>query len=150
MSIDLEVMCLTLGIQKTSQILETSEEALHTILGNFSPGNQKFFLYIKDCLLSYIKKVGNKTAEERLGVSGFVLDVILQNDESAPKKRPKIAEVLEIKAISPMTDQSQVTPAFKRRVVKFYMSNRDLHLTASKFCVAVELVSNWVKEAKGT
>lgn len=149
MSIDLEVLCLTLGIQKTSQILETSEEALHVILSNFTPSNQKFFLFIKDCLLSYIKKVGNKTAEERLGVSGFVLDVILQNDENAPRKKPKITEVLEIKPINPMTDQSQVTPAFKRRVLKFYMSNRDLNLTASKFCVAIELVSNWVREAKG-
>ena len=146
---DLEILCLTLGIHQTAQILETSEEALHVLLSHFTPNNQRFFSFIKDCLLSYIKKVGNKTAEERLGVSSFVLDVILQNEENLLKKKPKLAEVLEVKPINPMTDTSQVTPAFKRRVLKFFSSNGDIQLTATKFCVAVDLVSSWIKESRG-
>jgi hypothetical protein len=146
---DIEILCLTLGVNRTALILETSEEALHSILSHFNPKNQKFFLFIKDCLLSYIKKVGNKTAEERLGVSSFVLDVILQNEENLLRKKPKLAEVLEIKPINPMTDTSQVTPAFKRRVLKFYSTNGDIQLTATKFCVAVDLVTCWIREARG-
>ena len=65
----------------------SSEESLHAVLKSFVPENQRFFMFVKDCLLSFVKKVGNKVAEERLNISSFVLDRIMQDKESSVVKK---------------------------------------------------------------
>lgn len=146
MNIDIEVMCLTLGIPKTACLIETSEESLHGIMAGFIPDNQKFFLFVKDCLLGYIKKVGNRVAEERLEVSSYVLDRLMQSDEPLLTKKQKIGE--NITKTQEIKDNSNFTTGFKRKVVKFYHGCGDIELTASKFCVTTELVTGWLKESK--
>ncbi|OMJ76197.1 hypothetical protein SteCoe_24493 [Stentor coeruleus] len=146
MNIDIEVMVLTLGIQKAAQVLETSEEALHVLMGEFSPNNQKFFLFIKDCLLSYIKKVGNKSAEERLGISSYVLDRILTSEATFPIKRPRVTEIIDYRKIGENKDLSHFSAAFKKKVLKFYNNYHDVDQTANKFSLAKELILAWVKD----
>jgi hypothetical protein len=89
MNIDLELLVLLLGIKKVSGVIETSEEALHGKMHHFLPENQKFFQFLKDCLLSYIKKIGPKAAEERLEISSYVIDAILQESQVKTKSKPK-------------------------------------------------------------
>ena len=147
MNIDIEVLCLTLGIQKTAHILETSEEALQAIMANFSPENQSFFLFIKSCLLSYIKKKGNKLAEESLGVSSYALDKILQGD-SEPIKKRKVNEVIDKKFIEEIKDNGTFSVAYQKKVLKFYFSYNDIELAASKFCISAELINSWIRDSK--
>lgn len=145
---DIELLCLTLGIQKTAYILETSEESLQAIMGSFVPDNQIFFSFIKDTLVNYIKKVGNRVAEERLGVSSYVLDKLLQKEEDEIVKKQKYTEIIESSKIQECVEYNEFSRVFKKQVLRFFNTCNDVELTSSKFCVTPELIASWIRDSK--
>ena len=148
MNIEFEIMCLVLGITKTAEILQVSEEALQLSLENFVPENQTFFLFIKDCLLSYVKKLGNRVAEQRLEVSSFVIDKVIQSDEFHPEKRQKNAENedLPTEGQKKIRDPNTYSLYFKKKVLKFFKTYNNMELTSSKFSIRADVIYSWVKE----
>jgi len=91
-NIDLEVLTLCLGVQKTCELSSTPPEVLKLLLGNLTPEKHKFFVFVKECLLKCIEQLkSTEEAEAKLGVSSYALDLILDNSSERVVSKPRRA-----------------------------------------------------------
>lgn len=145
-NIDLEVLALCLGVDRIAQLSCTSHEAIHSLLFSLHPENHRFFSFIRDCLISYIKKLGTKEAATRLGISSYVLDSILESSDSlqsskTPSQKPEDENSLDSLKYTP-EGRRIYTKTFKYKVVTEYLASRNLNSVCKKYGVHNAHVSN--------
>ncbi|CAG9331950.1 unnamed protein product [Blepharisma stoltei] len=156
MNIDLEVLALTIGVDRTSQLSQTSHDAIHALLGNLKPELHKFFIFIRDSLITYVQKFGTRASGIRLGVSSYILDTILEASDNNFVYYPSSDSLAQGNALS--ESDLQFSPEgrrlysreFKIKVVTEYLANRDLNAIAKKFGIQQAHLSSWIfKFCKG-
>lgn len=160
-NIDLEVLTLILGVPKASMVSNTTPEVLSSLLSQIYPENHDFFAYVRSCVISYISKVGLKTASSMLNLSTEALSLIFQSSTDTYTTRNykgqiKFSEITqedlnqeilinESEDITILEDGRRLySSGFKKKVINDYYETRSSLETAKKFNLPYTQVDAWL------
>lgn len=134
-SVDIEILGLIYGLGNTAKASKISEDAIRKMIEKLNPENHTFFIFVRDCLLQLINKIGPEEASKKLEISVPALKTIAKHAK-APSKSQKFS-FLKLNKTPKKGD-------IKKQVIEFYNNCKSLVKTAKRFNITREKAISYV------
>lgn len=154
--LEAKLFTLLLGHEITSEITRKDESYLRSFHTSHKHVSHKFFRFMRECLFHYVKSYGIGEASQKLGISDYIIETILENMKSIHKSQHSVkgleSEILGNK-VDKNTDEPYIhmygnkityLPEFKFRVVEAYLSEPKTSVIAKRFEIPRIKVKDWV------
>lgn len=154
--LEAKLFTLLLGHEITSEITRKDERYLRAFHTSHKHVSHNIFRFMRECLFHYVKSYGIEQASQKLGISDYIIETILENMKSIHKSQPQgnvfESEILGNK-VEKNTDEPYIhmygnkityLPELKLRVVEAYLSEPKTSVIAKRFEVPRDKVKHWV------
>lgn len=156
--LEAKLLTLLLGYEITHEITRKDENFLRAFHASHNHVSHKMFRFMRECLFHYVKNFGIEEAAQKLGLSDYIIETILENMKGITKNQSNSqlvdkSEILGNKVLKNDTGEfsmevykSKITypPGFKLRVVDAYLSDPRTSVIAKIFQIPRFKVKDWV------